>query len=249
MNGTSNKGGAWGFKLEALSKLANTKTIDNRRTLLHYMAEKLAPSGVVRRLREDMPALAGLRFEWKSEAAEIRTLSANFKVVSNAVEHDTIEAFVRNMGEFVEQAKVQLEALDAEFIAADAACKELGNYMVEDGLATEPEKFLSMLHGFILSFEKADRFNQEVVLLEARKKKREEEAAKQAESRKAKGALAASAGSGPASAKEDAKFKMELNKSIMEKAGIKNERKNLIDAVESGMAGKARPRRHAPSKG
>ena len=28
--------------MEALSKLANTKTFDNKRTLLHYMAEKLS---------------------------------------------------------------------------------------------------------------------------------------------------------------------------------------------------------------
>ena len=31
LNGQSSKGGAWGFKLEALAKLANTKTLDNQR--------------------------------------------------------------------------------------------------------------------------------------------------------------------------------------------------------------------------
>lgn len=248
MNGTSNKGGAWGFKLEALSKLGNTKTMDNKRTLLHYMAEKLSDSGVVRRLREELPSLAGLRFEWKSEAAEVRTLSGSLKIVANAVEHDTIESFVRNTGEFVAQARGQLDALDAEFSAADKACKELGSYIVEDSLANEPETFFSLLHSFVLSFEKAERFNQEMVLLEAKKKKREEAATKQAEERLARGSLVANAGTGPASAKEDAQFKMELNKAILQKVGIKNERKNLIDSVESGMtnAAQARPRRHAP---
>lgn len=227
MNGQSNKGGAWGFKLEALTKLANTKTVDNRRTLLHYMAEKLSPSGVVKRLREEMPSLAKLRFDWKTEAAEVRTLGSNLKVVTNAVENDAIEAFVRHTGQFVSQAKEQLRELEAELAVADKACKELGAYLVEDSLSSEPEAFFSLLHGFLLSFEKAERFNQEMVALEVQKKKREEARKKRA------------AGGTAPSAKVDM---AELNKAILNRAGIKNERKNLIDSLESNTAGT--PRRH-----
>jgi len=250
LNGTSNKGGAWGFKLEALAKLANTKTLDNQRTLLHYMAEKLASQGVVRKLREEMPALAGLRFEWKSEAAEVRGLASSLNVVKNAAEHDSVDAFVRTTSAFVSSAEGKLKALEDELGAAGAACKELGAFLVEDSLAAEPEAFFGMLHGFILSFEKAERFNHEVKLLEAQKKKREEAAAKRDAERRARGAsVTAAAGSGPASHKEDAAFKAELNKALLQKVGIKNERKNLIDSVERDMtnAAHARPRRHAPA--
>ena len=38
LNGTSNKGAAWGFKLETLNKLQGTKSTDNKTTLLHYLA-------------------------------------------------------------------------------------------------------------------------------------------------------------------------------------------------------------------
>ena len=37
LNGTGAKGGAHGFKLEFLTKLADTKTADNKSTLLHYL--------------------------------------------------------------------------------------------------------------------------------------------------------------------------------------------------------------------
>ena len=45
LNGGTNKGAAWGFKLDTLSKLSGTKTVDNKSTLLHYIAGPLAEAG------------------------------------------------------------------------------------------------------------------------------------------------------------------------------------------------------------
>ena len=45
LNGGTNKGAAWGFKLDTLSKLSGTKTVDNKSTLLHYIAGPLASAG------------------------------------------------------------------------------------------------------------------------------------------------------------------------------------------------------------
>ena len=41
LNGGTNKGAAWGFKVDSLNKLIGTKTLDNKSTLLHYMARKV----------------------------------------------------------------------------------------------------------------------------------------------------------------------------------------------------------------
>lgn len=41
LNGGTAKGGAWGFRLDSLSKLTGTKTADGKSTLLHYMARLL----------------------------------------------------------------------------------------------------------------------------------------------------------------------------------------------------------------
>ena len=43
LNGSSAKGGAWGFKIDSLNKLIGTKTVDGSSTLLHYLARQLAP--------------------------------------------------------------------------------------------------------------------------------------------------------------------------------------------------------------
>ena len=42
LNGSSSKGGAWGFKIDSLNKLIGTKTVDGSSTLLHYLARELA---------------------------------------------------------------------------------------------------------------------------------------------------------------------------------------------------------------
>jgi diaphanous 1 len=41
MNGQSVKGGAYGFKIDMLEKLHEVKSLDNKRTLLMYLVEKL----------------------------------------------------------------------------------------------------------------------------------------------------------------------------------------------------------------
>ena len=119
----------------------------------------------------------------------MRALAGSLKVVTNAVENDSVDAFVRNTSAFVKTAKAQMDTLQAEFERADKSCKELAEYFVEDSLKEEPESFLSLVSGFVVSFEQADRFNQDALRLEAQKKKREEAAASKRESsaQKAKG--------------------------------------------------------------
>jgi hypothetical protein len=41
LNGGTARGGAYGFKLNTLTKLINTKTTDNKMNLLHYLIEIL----------------------------------------------------------------------------------------------------------------------------------------------------------------------------------------------------------------
>ena len=41
-------------------------------------------------------------------------------------------------------------------------CAKLGEWMAEEKLENEPEKFFAMLHAFIRAFETADRFNREL---------------------------------------------------------------------------------------
>ena len=37
LNGSTSRGGAYGFKLEGLLKLGSVKSVDNKESLLHYL--------------------------------------------------------------------------------------------------------------------------------------------------------------------------------------------------------------------
>jgi diaphanous 1 len=39
LNGTSNRGGAYGFKLDTLAKISEVKSTDNKKTLFYYIVE------------------------------------------------------------------------------------------------------------------------------------------------------------------------------------------------------------------
>ena len=44
LNGTSNRGGAYGFKLDTLAKLSELKSTDNKKTLFYYLVEYVGDS-------------------------------------------------------------------------------------------------------------------------------------------------------------------------------------------------------------
>ena len=78
LNGTSNKGAAWGFKLETLNKLQGAKSTDNKTTLLHYLARLYEAEAAKASdpesfsLAATMPNLEmAARTVWKDDGAEL----------------------------------------------------------------------------------------------------------------------------------------------------------------------------------
>mmetsp|Transcript_71482 Transcript_71482/g.98994 ORF Transcript_71482/g.98994 Transcript_71482/m.98994 type:complete len:576 (-) Transcript_71482:409-2136(-) len=191
LNGGTNKGGAWGFKLDSLSKLTGTKTTDGKSTLLHYIAsllEKQAKqrgdeeSDAVVLLRQMPSAEAAARVVWADEGAEVNALMNSLKQVSGLVETDTIPAFKESLGAFHERASAAADELSKAHTAADEACTSLAAWLAEDvkGGKAEPERIFSALHTFAMALEKAHLYNVECEEREA-KKQRMAAAAKQRE--------------------------------------------------------------------
>ena len=112
LNGTSNKGSAWGFKLDSLGKLGGTKTGDNSSTLLHYMAKLLEKDDIAAKLTSEMADLEGAaRTVWKDETSDLSALKASLKQVETQVKLDKIEAFTKSMGAFAQGSAKQMEQL------------------------------------------------------------------------------------------------------------------------------------------
>lgn len=143
LNGTSRQGGAWGFKLSALNDLSNTKSVDGKKTLLHYLAERTAGSGadngpLASQLRKELPCFdAPLRFEWALLAAEVSSLSKAIDAVSALVKGDKVEEFTRSTSAFLAKALEEVADLKAAMAGTSTDCAEMGVWYGEEKLKDE----------------------------------------------------------------------------------------------------------------
>ena len=164
LNGGTNKGAAWGFKLESLNKLIGTKTLDNKSTLLHYLARKLATVDAVDRLIDELAHVEGAaRIVWKDEVAELAGITTSLKQVETQVKLDKNESFTASMGAFHVKAKATLEKMTKLKEETDKAANELLKWFGEDA-KVQPEELFSTLNNFMLTLEKGHRYNLECVM-------------------------------------------------------------------------------------
>merc|ERR1740139_1597752 len=156
LNGASNKGQAWGFKIDSLNKLKDTKTADNSSTMLHYIAARLeektagqvAPALL---LGQEVPDLEGAtRCIWKDETSELSQLKASLKQVQTQVKLDKITEFTETMGLFQSAASIKVDALAAVHAETQVAIAELKAWYGED-TKTEPEDVFGILHNFAIT--------------------------------------------------------------------------------------------------
>mmetsp|Transcript_32960 Transcript_32960/g.104214 ORF Transcript_32960/g.104214 Transcript_32960/m.104214 type:complete len:325 (-) Transcript_32960:597-1571(-) len=172
MNGQGPKGGAYGFKLEFLTKLADTKTSDNKSTLLHYLVDYI---------HRKFP-------EYISFPQELSNVEIGAKVSENIV--DEISKFKKEikfiyeemnkpyyksnaktdpcgskLEQFYHTAYRDMEVLEQNKKEALAMYKELSKMYGEEEL--KPDEFMTYIHQFAQSFKEAHNEN-------VRKKEEEE---------------------------------------------------------------------------
>eukprot|EP00002_Diphylleia_rotans_P015919 TRINITY_DN3083_c0_g1_i2.p1 TRINITY_DN3083_c0_g1~~TRINITY_DN3083_c0_g1_i2.p1 ORF type:complete len:549 (+),score=139.32 TRINITY_DN3083_c0_g1_i2:451-2097(+) len=84
MNGGSNRGGAYGFKLDSLVKVVDVKGTDNKTTLLSYIIQVLEKrSGSICRLNDDFPSVeAAAKVVTAQLQEDLRTMKAGINIVS-----------------------------------------------------------------------------------------------------------------------------------------------------------------------
>jgi len=231
LNGGTSKGAAWGFKLESLSKVIGTKTVDGKSTLLHYLARTLAkvkddsdgPSEATM-LSAQMPSIeAATRVVWQDEAAELNAITNSLKQVETQVKLDKVEAFTSSMGAFLQAARGPAESLSESYQQTDQACKSLREWFGEDP-KSPPEHIFGALHNFTLVLEKAHKYNVECDERERKKAQMADAAAKRRASLKDINAGGVQKGP-PLGFAPNEELAAKLAK-----------RSNLVDNVEIGMA-------------
>eukprot|EP01098_Paradermamoeba_levis_P014556 TRINITY_DN6992_c0_g1_i1.p1 TRINITY_DN6992_c0_g1~~TRINITY_DN6992_c0_g1_i1.p1 ORF type:complete len:272 (+),score=118.41 TRINITY_DN6992_c0_g1_i1:218-1033(+) len=160
MNGGANKPLARGFKIESLSKLVDTKTIDNQSTMLHYIIRFIEDQNpaVLSEIPKELaglPDAAKINFDSiKNDLAELTSnlskLKANVTVVKEKAPDDN--PFNSKVLHNVEGFDGALQELQTSFETATKGFRELE--VLFKGIASEddPAEFFANLARFLESF-------------------------------------------------------------------------------------------------
>jgi hypothetical protein len=184
MNGATSKGVIHGFKISALSKLKDTRSTDNKTTLLNYIVDFIGT---------DYPDLVNFREELISvEAAskvtgldeELKRIQQGLITLQKEVEtsqKDNAKTFSSVMSEFAHSCAKQVQDIEEGIKNMKVALTELASFYGEDEkvFLRQPEDFFRDVKDFVHSFESAKKENEEA---KERKKKEEDRKKKQLDS-------------------------------------------------------------------
>ncbi|ETL88863.1 hypothetical protein L917_12099 [Phytophthora nicotianae] len=167
LNGSTPRGGAYGFKLDTLMKLHTLKSIDPRVTLMHFLLRQLeekAPdvitfAGEVPHIVEAKRlSLDQLRADLSSYNTELAMLKGQVRASKN--DHIEGDKFYEVMTPFAKDAEEVLEELGRDFNGLETSYQELVSSFGEDPRKVGPMEFFTILDEFVTEFKKAYRQNQ-----------------------------------------------------------------------------------------
>jgi len=190
INGGSNRGEAFGFKLISLTKLADTKTTDNKSNLLNYIV------GYLRQKKPELldltsdlrHVLAAAKVPFTQVVGDVNNLRKESKLVAEAVSSISGKddpkngPFAEKFGEFVKVVEVEMRKFDERVSTIQNQYDELCKLFAEDPKVTPPDEFFGLLTRFVgdldaslklFDFQEANK-EKEIKQEEARKKRREQ---------------------------------------------------------------------------
>ena len=150
MNGTGARGGAYGFKLDTLAKLADTKSVDNKTTLLQFIImdfEKSRPH--LLELANDFPHLQdGTRESLVEATKDLKQLTADVEFSKNQIKDGAGDRFHKVISEFIEEGDSTISSLNVLHTSIEQKFTELKKYYGELP-ATDTNQFFETLFKFI----------------------------------------------------------------------------------------------------
>lgn len=191
MNGAGARGGAYGFKLQDLIKLGDTKSVDNKTTLLAYMIEyfeKAKPELI--KLGEDFPSVQdGSRESLNEVLKDVNQLDGDRNFAKAQLHEGEHDDFSKTITAFLDEADSFLKNLTARKTSIEQKFKNLKKAFGEQP-AVDTNDFFSTFVKFIALYNATYETIFRKRKSEADKEKR---AAKQAEMASKRGAPAAGA--------------------------------------------------------
>jgi len=178
VNGGTNRGNAVGFKLGSLTKITDTKSTDNKSTLMNYLTKVVQDqypdhidftkelSHVEAASKVSMPTTAG---EVASIKKEFVTITKSAEAIPKAGDNDKFQSL---MSQFIPKATEDIDQLGSTFTQMEAEYKQLCDFFGED-TKTDPSELLGIFVKFIEAFEAAVKENEAVKMAAEKNAKRE----------------------------------------------------------------------------
>ncbi|XP_056654275.1 formin-like protein 3 isoform X3 [Monodelphis domestica] len=162
---SSKRGAVYGFKLQSLDLLLDTKSTDRKLTLLHFIALTV---------KEKYPELAGfwheLHFVEKAAAVSLENVLLDVKELGRGMELIRRECGLHDntvLRSFLSANEGKLDKLQRDARTAEEAYNAVVRYFGESPKTTPPSVFFPVFVRFIRSYKEAEQEN------EARKKQEE----------------------------------------------------------------------------
>ncbi|XP_040310450.1 protein diaphanous homolog 1 isoform X4 [Herpailurus yagouaroundi] len=167
MNAGSRNAGAFGFNISFLCKLRDTKSTDQKMTLLHFLAELCENdhpdvlkfpdelAHVEKASRVSAENLQKNLDQMKKQISDVERDVQNFPAAT-----DEKDKFVEKMTSFVKDAQEQYNKLRMMHCNMETLYKELGEYFLFDPKKVSVEEFFMDLHNFKNMFVQAVKENQ-----------------------------------------------------------------------------------------
>lgn len=173
---------ARGFRLSSLPKLMDTRSFDNKTTLLHFLVAHLESNPELSTLLEVRRELANLqpasRLLFTTIEEDIRSLESGLAAVQSEVDAGN-ETDGGPLASFSKEASDAVESCQASLAASrDAFLKCLqfyGEDVAKGVTPDEPERFLGLIHSWLTMLEKSAKERHKVKVCTAAEKKEEEE--------------------------------------------------------------------------
>lgn len=184
LNQGTARGSAVGFKLDSLLKLSDTRAINNKMTLMHYLCKLLAEKmSELLDFDKDLVHLdAASKIQLKSLAEEMQAVSKGLEKVEQeltASENDGAisSGFQKVLKNFLHTAEAEVRSLITLYSEVGRNADSLSQYFGEDPARCPFEQVTQILVVFTKMFKKARDENEHQA--EAEKKKMEKEALKE----------------------------------------------------------------------
>lgn len=197
LNGGTSKGQAYGFKIDNLLRLADTKTIDKKSTLLHFIARKLGPEKT--KLREELGALDdSAKVIVDQVQSDFRHIDNHMKIIEGCLKKAVSsthpgDRYTEVMGAFHTDCKTRVEKLRLMVDRCEPELKVIIEILGED--KRPAAEVLGVLAKFSRQLEKA--YDDNVKADELERKRAEMEIRKREEKKVVKKKVEDPAGSVP----------------------------------------------------